>query len=175
MRHLKIVLPILLAVSILISGVAVLFELDLLGKKPNDSISSSDTSSEEAEPVFDFTKTYEKDMPATIKAAALTPGVDFIADGFVFENATKEIDSIISELAQSKFNAINVNVNYLDGVIFNNDVTVNHAGDLMNYIYGVAHTYNMTVITTINISGFAKTSISDKADFKVISKLLTSE
>lgn len=174
MRHLKIVLPIMLAISILISGVAVIFELDLLGKKPNDSISSSDTSSEEAEPVFDFTKTYEKDMPATIKAAALTPGVDFIADGFVFENATKEIDSIISELAQSKFNAINVNVNYLDGVIFNNDVTVNHAGDLMNYIYGVAHTYNMTVITTINISGFAKTSISDKADFKVISKLLTS-
>lgn len=174
MRHLKIVLPILLAVTIMISGVAVLFELNLLGKKPTGTNSSEDTSSIEAEPVFDFTKTYEKDMPATIKAATLTPGVDFIADGFVFEEATKEIDNIISLLAQDKFNAINVNVNYLDGVIFNNDVTVNHAGDLMNYIYGVAHSYNLTVITTIDIAGFAKTDIASKEDFKTISKLLTS-
>ncbi len=174
MRHLKIVLPILLAVTIMISGVAVLFELELVGKAPLDAFSSSDTSSEEAEPVFDFTKTYEKDMPATIKAVTLIPGVDFIADGFQFETASKEIDTIISELAQDKFNAINLYVNYLDGVIFNNDVTVNHAGDLMSYIYGVAHSYNLTVVTTINIDGFAKTDITTKEDFKTISKLLTS-
>ena len=151
---LKIIVPILLAVTVLITSSGLLISKYLLrSNEPtlgSNIDSSSDDTYEPEVPVI-----YDKSIPASLKGVSVVPGVDFLTSGEGFDEAASQAKALIDSAKADKFNALNLTVNYNGGLICGGDFAVSGYADLLSYIHGYIKSNGMELAVTLDLGALA--------------------
>ena len=170
---LKIIVPILLAVTVLITSSGLLISKYLLrSNEPtlgSNIDSSSDDTYEPEVPVI-----YDKSIPASLKGVSVVPGVDFLTSGEGFDEAASQAKALIDSAKADKFNALNLTVNYNGGLICGGDFAVSGYADLLSYIHGYIKSNGMELAVTLDLGALAENSITNTAYIEKICTLLSS-
>lgn len=174
-KHLMILLPCIIVVTIIFSvfGILRAKELKDLEASKNSDASFVDLTSSEATTVVDMKLT--KTLPENLKMATLTAGVDFLRNDADYSTVCKEIDGLVEGISKDKFNAINLSLNYKDGLLFNFDgFSFDRDGNLFEYTYKAAKQKNLYVFCSVDFSK-EKFDITNNEALSKVSSLLSSD
>ncbi len=146
--NLRIVIPILLVISIVISAASVgIFSLFGNGGD-KDTVASnsspSDISSVTPEPI-------EKVTLDSFRCISVTPGVDFLIDEATHEEAVDRAMAMIDSIKADGFDSIELTLNYKDGLVFETELYPAPVGALLNEFYTYAKRQGIKVITTLDV------------------------
>ena len=181
-----IIIPILLSVCILITGSFILIEKYNIFNIPKDSptintsvesLPSDQSTSLEpgTDPESQAPTVYEKDVPSSIKAASLVPGVDFLKDNDSFDAVCEEVKNLIDSAKDDKFNTINLTLNYKGGLICEGDYAVTDYTDLLSFIYGYVKSVSMDLAVTLDLGALTTESVINQKDVERLCSFLSSD
>ena len=169
----RVILPILLSLVVAITcSVSAIFIVQK-GKK-NRSSSEVDQPTVSEPSIFDNVY-YEKSKPKFNRCGTVTVGTDILRDGKSLDASSAEVADLVKSAAADGFDALNINVNTENGLIFSTSDADSQYDGLLQYINSCAKQYGMTVAATIDISKLAKKSVTDHEDIQYICSVLSSE
>ncbi len=177
-QNIFVIIPILLALSIVLTSVFIIIEnkrdKDISEVNNNESfpVSSELIENDDFVPQFG---SYVKNVPNSLRAAKIIPGVDFLTDENDYNETTAKLDELIKNISDCRFNTINVVANTENVLIFDSGDVSNQNKNILSYIYKTAHSHNLSVMVTLDLGLLANVSIIDAEDRKYISKLISSD
>lgn len=163
----KLILPILLSIAVLLTGIAVLFYYNPFDSVPvdNNSVISNDNTSS----VATTPPVYNKSAPNIKATATIKPGVDFSLKPSDFDKTTAEIKALIEKIATDRFDSVNVILNTGD------DLIISDTDDRLSYIHSFAKNYGLSVITTIDLTSYLPQKYDNEKDLENIVSILASK
>lgn len=171
--NLKLIVPILLALTVIISSAAVgIFSLTNSNNDDVPANTSSVVSDTEPEP--DQTPTVvEKIRLDDFTCVSVVPGEDILTDEVLPEDPLGGIKATLDSIKADGFDTIELTLNYKDGLIFKTDLFSAEAGDLLKDIYLYAKSQNLSVITAIDLKALTQKGLADSVELARICSVLS--
>ncbi len=170
--NLRDVIPILLVITIVISsawvGIFTLTQDKPTSNPQNDVSSVVSTPEPDIEPEI-----VEKAGLSVFKAISVVPGEDFLIDEATPSDAIDRSKIMIDNIKADGFTAIELTVNFKDGLLFTVDGFAAPYGNLLKEIYTYAKSQNISLITVLDVLGIVKTSLADEQDMKTMCTILS--
>ncbi len=176
-QKLRIVLPITLVMVIVISTVWVaLFSIAGSADSGSQGSSSLESNSSSADVPTDAEPVIAEKVPLTeYKSISIAPDVDFLTADESNEEVKKQLDSIVATAQADGFNAIELTLNYKNGLMFSTENSTTIDGQYLIYLSSVIKTNGMKLISAIDLSLLAEKNIADTADIEKISNILSND
>ncbi len=168
----KLIIPILLALTVVLIG-AVLFFIkvplgDILpvGNNSSQIVSSNNSSNSDEQKGYDKSK---KIIPETLHAATIVPIATSFDGEINVTEAQNQLKIQIDEATKSKYDAINVIISYKNGQKF-----ASGGADLLDYVHSYCHKNGLQVVTTIDLKTVDKsTTLESLLSFLSSEELVT--
>lgn len=170
-RHLRVIIPILLIITIVISSASV--ALFTIIKNDNESANPTDNSTSSSSTITPIIPVpVEKKPIPEFESITVTPGKDFYFEGESEETARQQIEKIIETANSDGFDALEINLNYGDRLIYSANGESNE-NSLLAYFSIAARRKGLKIIGSVDIAALAQNHIADSDDIKSIAELLS--
>ena len=169
----RVILPILLSLVVAITcSVSAIF---IVQKERRTARHQRSISRQFRNRRFLITCTTKNQSPNSTDAVPLQSAPIYCGDGKSLDASSAEVADLVKSAAADGFDALNINVNTENGLIFSTSDADSQYDGLLQYINSCAKQYGMTVAATIDISKLAKKSVTDHEDIQYICSVLSSE
>ena len=170
-RHLRVIIPILLIITIVISSASV--ALFTIIKNDNESANPTDNSVSLAPTTPPPTQVaVEKKPISKFHSITVIPGKDFFLEDETEETARQQIEKIIETANGDGFDALEITLNYGDKLIYSTAGESNE-NSLLAYFSIAARRKGLKIIGSVDIAALAQNHIADSGDIKSIAELLS--